>query len=531
MAVLDFRELLATRDFPPGDNSSDTLIAGEHFNLMTLNYWNFTYYSNGTFSNGSSCFLAFEPYTPQLLSNGTFLNATSCYSPINPMHTRAKAGLFFACFFALSIMFTMVNLRKHGKLFLPREKRFHAIGRRWQWYWMLVVAVFGIISAFTGVDVDRYYVPEIPIVLTNFFWFLMLPTTMCIVWESVRHWGSWQERQLVDPDPFTLRQDDRRSKIEFWMPLVFYFFAWMNIFMAIPRPWGAIELQRDPDQMEQFAEPAATDIRFKLAALFLFGAWLTTAFSLWHSIKHYKPRNRGFFNRAVGFIGYLPPTFLLTLSLSLVMIGYEAACAFDFSKSPLKVDTNLGFMYGLGWGPIAMIIVVQEVRGYPAPNDDRELIRQRRIRGTAADQEMGMTKKPHWWSRVNTDKKQLNVQESGNVSEIGGGRPRTRNLERNIEMGNMPVSSRRERNKPAPDIAVRAASNLLFPARTGTEETQERFTDHPEQGRGRVVSNAMADTKPSTNNGANDRTDSNYNTANGSTLGAGTQQFRSMLDI
>jgi hypothetical protein len=283
--------------------------------------------------------------------------------------------------------------------------------------------------------------------------------------------------------------------------------------------------------MEQFAEPAATDIRFKLAALFLFGGWLTTTFSLWHSIKHYKPRNRGFFNRAVGFIGYLPPTLLLTLSLSLVMIGYEAACALNFSISPLKVDTNLGLMYGLGWGPTAMIIVVQEVHGYLAPNDDKELIRQRRIRGTAADQEMGMTKKPHWWSRVNTDQKPLDVQDSGNVSEVGGRRPRARNLEWNIEIGSMPVSSRRESNKPAPDIFVRAASNLLFPSRTGTQETQERFTDHPEQGREWVVSNAVADTCPSTDNGANDRADSDGNTANGSTLGAGTKQFRSMLDI
>jgi hypothetical protein len=224
MALVSIREALP---FPKGDNSSDTLIAGVHFNLTTLQQWNWTYYSNGTFSNGSYCFLAFEPYTPRLLSNGTFLNETSCYSPINPMGTRSKVGLFFACFFGLSIMFTFVNLRKHGRLFLPQEKRFHAIGRRWQWYWMLVVAAFAIISAIAGVDVDRYYVPELPIVLNNFFWILMLPTTMCVVWESVRHWGSWQERQLVDPNSFALKQDDRRSKVEFWIPLVFYFLTWM----------------------------------------------------------------------------------------------------------------------------------------------------------------------------------------------------------------------------------------------------------------------------------------------------------------
>ena len=92
---------------------------------------------------------------------------------------------------------------------------------------MLAVAAFALISGVTDVDVDRYYLPELPIVLANFFWFLMLPATMAVVWESVRHWGSWQERQMVDPNPFLLRQDDRRSKVEFYLPLVFYFFFWM----------------------------------------------------------------------------------------------------------------------------------------------------------------------------------------------------------------------------------------------------------------------------------------------------------------
>jgi hypothetical protein len=224
MGLIDVRELLA---FPQGDNSSDTLIGGIHWNLTTLKHWNYTYYSNHTFSNGSLCFLLFEPYTPHLLKNGTFLNSTSCYSAIRPIEARAKLEIAYGVLFATSIMFTIINLRKHGRLFLPVEKRFRAIGRRWQWYWMLAVAALGMISAITGIDIDRYYLPELPMALSLFFWYLMLPWTMAIVWESVRHWGSWQERQLVDPNPFMLRQDDRRSKVEFWIPLMFYFFAWM----------------------------------------------------------------------------------------------------------------------------------------------------------------------------------------------------------------------------------------------------------------------------------------------------------------
>jgi len=39
--------------------------------------------------------------------------------------------------------------------------------------------------------------------------------------------GSWQERQICDQDPFLLPQDDRRGKKEFFMPLIFYLFAWL----------------------------------------------------------------------------------------------------------------------------------------------------------------------------------------------------------------------------------------------------------------------------------------------------------------
>jgi len=213
--------------FPQGDNSTDTLIEGAHFNLTTLNHWNYTYYSNRTISNGSLCFLLFKPHTPILLQNGTFLRSDSCYSPVEPIGLRAILGLIFACLFALSIMFTFINLRKHGRRFLPAEKRFRAVGRRWQWYWMLAVGTCALISGITNVDVDRYYLPELPLVLSNFFWFLMLPTTTAVVWESVRHWGSWLERQAVDADPFMLQQDDRRSRVELFLPLGFYFCFWM----------------------------------------------------------------------------------------------------------------------------------------------------------------------------------------------------------------------------------------------------------------------------------------------------------------
>jgi hypothetical protein len=53
---------------------------------------------------------------------------------------------------------------------------------------MVFVAACGMISTITGVDVDRYYLQELPIVLQSFFFLLMVPGTLAMVWEATRHW-------------------------------------------------------------------------------------------------------------------------------------------------------------------------------------------------------------------------------------------------------------------------------------------------------------------------------------------------------
>jgi Protein of unknown function (DUF2434) len=240
MGLINMRELL---QFPSGDNSSDTVVNGVHFNLTALNLYNYTIYSNNTISNASNCYLIFDYYQPHMFENGSWVNGTSCYEPYYHIHGRGISSIVFGSLFMASIMFSLVNLRKHGRLFLREDKRFRVVGRRWQWYWMCFVAACAVISCLTGIDVDRYYLQDLPIILQGFFFSLMLPGTLAMVWEATRHWyvpfiqhldrltnfkrGSWQERQICDRDPVLLPQDDRRGKTEFWMPLVFYLFAWL----------------------------------------------------------------------------------------------------------------------------------------------------------------------------------------------------------------------------------------------------------------------------------------------------------------
>lgn len=215
--------------YPAGDNDTDTVFSGNHFDLTVLTDYEYRVYENGTISNGSKCFLTFEPYTfVDLISiNGTFVNGTSCHTAIEPIGARSITGIIMAALFGVSLILILTCLAKHGRQYLPREKRFYPIGRRWQWYWGCWVCACALISLFMNIDVDRFRVQGLPLTVTVFFWYLMCMGTMALTWEAVRHWASWLERQYLDPDPFALRDDDRRSKVEFYLPLWFYLLVWM----------------------------------------------------------------------------------------------------------------------------------------------------------------------------------------------------------------------------------------------------------------------------------------------------------------
>lgn len=173
----------------PLDPGPSTLINGVTYNETILSSWNYTAYSNHTLSNGSNCYLVFANYKPILVSaNGTFVNATSCYNPVNSVAARGIIGLAFGSLFALSILCSTINLRKHGRAYLPLEKRWRPVGRRWPWYWTIFVAASGLLSCFTAVDVDRDYIVNTPMVLQCFFLTLMIPALLACVWECARSW-------------------------------------------------------------------------------------------------------------------------------------------------------------------------------------------------------------------------------------------------------------------------------------------------------------------------------------------------------
>ena len=188
MAALRLREQIP---YPMnGPNTSMTVVNGHMYNLTTLRTYNFSIYDNGTISNDSWCYLTLPGVfsMPQIFANGSIVNGTSCYSPYWNVQQRGGIGIGFGVLYAMSIMFTLACLHKHGKLFLPQQKRFRAVGRRWQWYWMLFVAACGTIGGISSVDVDRDYLQSSGLIIQTFFWYLMVPGLLATVWEGVRHW-------------------------------------------------------------------------------------------------------------------------------------------------------------------------------------------------------------------------------------------------------------------------------------------------------------------------------------------------------
>lgn len=410
--------------FPEGDNDTDTVLGGNHFNLSTIEHWNYTLYGNGTISNESKCWLTYEPYQPALLfTNGSWVNATKCYSAVDPMGPRAYTGIGMAVAYGICLVGIITCLAKHGKIYLRKDSRFYPIGRRWQWYWAAFTCAAALISLFINVDVDRYHVQELPLIVTVFFFYMLCWGTTALVWEAVRHWGSWLQRQYVDPDPFIVNDDDRRAKVEFFLPLWFYFWLWLNFFLVVPRSWKFVPRQRSTEQEDEWARPGSTDGRFKAAGFCLFVCWLTIVFSLRHSVKHYKPRNRGVFNRGLGFIRAVPLRLALIIVLCLGTIAYQEFIAWDYDMSVVKAKGPVAIIYGWGYGPSLLIMMVQIAYGWASPNEDRELLRQRRQRGETLDRELGIVHKPAWWKRVRGDhllsyKDKLTRQ----VQEVGGRR-------------------------------------------------------------------------------------------------------------
>ena len=336
--------------------------------------------------------------------------------------------------------------------------------------------------------------------------------------------GSWQERQIYDRDLQVLAAASSRERQEFYLPLVFYLFAFLNFFMTVPRRWTAIERQRSFDQQESNAKPAATDWRFKAGSFLAVACLLIICYSLGHSIYRYKkpPTSR----LRLGIFFYLtsaPSKLIVAIILATIRVGYGVASSFVWSISPLKYNVSSGWLYGLGYGPILLILIAFNIYGYMDPNEDKALIQQRTERNHAINAQLGIDprrKKPSWWRKSKPDLGNVSATEPNSIlrslgTEIGGGKPTHRNFERYVEMDNLRV-------RGGNHAGGKDAEEPTKPARENPFQDRDSIN-----GRGSLLVSESRSTRIISNAG------SQLTTSSGETRTAQAkpQVVRSMLDI
>ena len=339
-----------------------------------------------------------------------------------------------------------------------------------------------------------------------------------------------------------------------------------NFFLIVPRGWGDIEMQRYPQQIVDIAEPSATDGRFKAAGFSMLICWLTILFSLRHSIMHYQERNRGIFNRAIGLIRFTPLRFMLIVPIAAAIPAYQILCSFEFSWSPLNIKGDNLAIYLGGYAPSLLILYIQIIAGFLNPNEDRELLRQRRLRGEANDRELGIVHKPAWWRRINGEAADEKMRDriARNVRELGGGHATAEGIDKimntraaelesgptpgeAVEMHSLrshsrtnsasasinttssrprPVSYTSKSDRRRSEITMQAATALLFPGAAPREPTmtaEDLMLDGPPPytDRGRRTSGPS---RPATGVRSTSTETSN-------SISSPPQQIKSMLDI
>lgn len=137
--------------------------------------------------------------------------------------------------------------------------------------------------------------------------------------------------------------------------------------MVIPRGWTFAQKQRSEAQISSSAIPAALDARFKAGSLLAICCLAVTVFRLAYSSRVYHVQ--------------IPGILLQVVLLVAIRLAYMLAGSWVWQISPYRLDVNIGWLYGLGYAPILLILYLLNLRGYLNENEERILIAQRASRG------------------------------------------------------------------------------------------------------------------------------------------------------
>ncbi|RAH46773.1 uncharacterized protein BO95DRAFT_441979 [Aspergillus brunneoviolaceus CBS 621.78] len=312
-----------------------------------------------------------------------------------------------------------------------------------------------------SIDVDRDYVVNSPLILQSVFYTILTPVMMAVVWEAVRHWGSWQERQIIDRDPYAFSKSSTRRGQEFVLPMIFYGLALANFFLTVPRSWGPIERQRSLEQQMADAKPAATDIRWRIASFLAMGGVLVICYSLEHSLYRYRIRPTSTWGQLMFYLNAAPSQFLVALVLLGFKVGYAIASAYDWTVSPLRYGVSGGWIYGLGYTPPLLLIILFNICGHCELNDDQALIARRGDLDSAIADDMGVgQRKPSWWTKGRSFVREIRRQSTQKDTD---------EMDRYVEMG---IIHPEEQQQPGEDPFTKPKPETQINTRTASQASE-----------------------------------------------------------
>jgi len=231
--------------------------------------------------------------------------------------------------------------------------------------------------------------------------------------------------------------------------------------MSVPRSWSNITDQGGIVQQMTMAKVTATDGRFKAGSLALCIAWLIIVYCIRHTLHYYRPHIRAPFNFGKLLLREFPLRLSVALIIMGVYVGYTTAASWNFNISIIKYDVPVVYPYALGYTPCVILLLIFNVWGYLESNEDKILIKQRITRGRIADAEIGITKRPSWWSKARGDHHLDDLQQlRGMVDEnnIHSNRP---NDDANAPVEDVEMNTLRASGTRASVNSALEASNTL----------------------------------------------------------------------
>ncbi|KAK7208314.1 hypothetical protein BZA70DRAFT_265604 [Myxozyma melibiosi] len=338
---------------PPGTLYTD-------YNQTVLDLFDYVIYpGNGTVSNVSNCYLSFGSYHPEIYADGTVENNVSCDSPYYGIASRGGIGIAFGALSILMLPFSMNNLHRLGKMHVKREhKRFRLISRRWQWYWVFVIHALSAVAGFLSIDIDRDYIQGTSLTSYGAVFTSIFPCCLGAVWEMTRHWGSFEERQSYEDDPYGFRDDKLRTNYFLLAPIFVYLFGFLFFLLTVLRNWtNVIRVNSD----------FIVDSRWKVG-IFLGVVCFILIITHVFVIRHYWHPKRLPWRIPLCFLGVA------------VMLSYSIALSFDGSLSPFNPSSSVVAVSVWGYIPVLYLLFVMNITANFQKNDDKVILEQRAVR-------------------------------------------------------------------------------------------------------------------------------------------------------